>query len=110
MYPSFLSHQTFVVAAALLIYKNAVKSCVISSYCGVVCCNLCYFVCCNLCCFVYAFSVIVDVVFAALVVRFWPMMYVIFAALFVGFGALLCNHNGFFLTCLFRSSGNFPLF
>ena len=102
MYPSFLSHRTSIVAAALLIYKNAVKSCVISSYCGVVCCNLC--------CFVYAFSVVVDVVFAALVVRFWPMMYVIFAALFVGFGALLCNHNGFFLTCLFRSSGNFPLF
>ena len=102
MYPSLLSRRTSIVAAALLIYKNSVKSCVFSSYCGVVCCNFC--------CLVYAFLVVVVVVFVALVVGFWLMPYVIFAALFVGFRVLLCNYKGSFLTCPLWSSGNFSLF
>ena len=110
MYPSLLSHRTFVIAVALLICKNAVKSCVFSSYCGVVCCNFYCFVWYNLCCFVYAFSDVVVVIFAILVVGFWPMTYVIFATLFVRFGVLLCNYIGFFLTCPIWSSENFPLF
>ena len=93
MYPSLLSHQTSIVAAALLIYKNVVKSCVFSCYCVVVCCDFCCFVWCNFYCFVFAFSVVVVVIFAALVVGFWPMTYVIFAALIVGFGALLLRRE-----------------
>ena len=50
------------------------------------------------------------IVLAVLVVGFWPMMNVVFAALFIGFEALLCNHKGFFLTYPLWSSGNFPLF
>ena len=71
MYPSLLSHRTSVVAAALLIYKNAVKSCVFSSYCSVVCCDFCCFVWCNFYCFIYAFS------FGC---KFWLMTYVTLAA------------------------------
>ena len=110
MYPSRLSHRTSFVAAALLIYMNAVKSCFFSCYCVVVWCDFCCFVWCNFCCFVFVFSVVVVVVFSALVVGFWFMTYAIFATLFVGFRVLLCNYIESFLTCPFRPSGNFPLF
>jgi hypothetical protein len=63
MYPSHLSHQTSFVAATLLIYTNAVKSCFFSCYCVVVWCDFYCFVWCNFCCFVFVFSVVVVVVF-----------------------------------------------
>ena len=107
MYPSLLLHLTSIAVAALLIYKNVVKSCAFSCYCVVICCDFCCFVWCNFYCFVFVFLVVVVVVFAAMVVGFWPITYVIFVALFVRFGALLYYHMRSFLTCPLRSSENF---
>ncbi len=98
MTPSFLSHQTYIVAAALPNYLIVVKLCCL---CVVVACLL---YCCGYVVvgffFLYLFS-------ATLVVGPWIMMYVIIAALVKGFWVLLYNHFAFLLT---RLSGRYPFF
>ena len=85
MTSSLLLHRTSPVAAALLNYRIVVKTFVL--------CYLCFVDWRDFCCYVFIFSVVVlVVVFAALVIEFCSMMYVILVAL--GFGALLCNHIG----------------
>jgi hypothetical protein len=105
MTSSLLLHRTSLVAIALLNYRIIVKTCVL--------CCLCFVDWRDFCCSVSIFSV---VVFAALVVRFCSMMYVILAAFDLGFGALLYNHIDslpiwlIYLFFRFWSSGSVPLF
>jgi hypothetical protein len=92
MAPSLLSFRASLVAVALTFYWMVDKFCVLCfCYC---CCVVISLV------VVFPFSVVVRLVvfslyyFATLLIGSRSMTYVIFAALIVGFGALLCNLFG----------------
>jgi hypothetical protein len=88
MTPSFLAHRTSLTAIALPINWRVIISCISVA-------------------FVFFVVVVVVVVFTTLYAGLCAIMYVIFAARFVGFEVLLYNHGGFPPSQL---SGRFPTF